>query len=251
MSPRGRILIGCSGWNYAHWREPVYHRRPASQWLQAYAGMFDTVEVNATFYRLPTESAVRGWTEQTPDGFVIAVKASRYLTHIHRLANIEEGVRRFFERIAPLANADRMGPVLWQLPETFHRDDDRLATALELLPPGRHAFEFRHPSWFCRPVEELLRRHACALVIAHHPQRPFQTSRRTADWMFVRLHYGQRGRGGNYSRAELVEWAGRIRRWAAHGDVYAYLNNDWLGTSRGEPFAVVNARLLQRLCGAR
>ena len=246
----GQIRIGCSGWNYRHWREPVYHRRPASQWLGLYAELFDTVEVNATFYRLPTESAARGWAEQAPPGFEFAVKASRYLTHIHRLKGIEEGVKRFFERIAPLERAGCLGPILWQLPENFHRDEDRLAAALRTLPPGRHAFEFRHPSWFCRPVETLLREHGCALVIADHPTRGFQTHRRTTNWMFVRLHHGHRGRGGNYSRSELEEWAGRARRWARSGDVHVYLNNDWLGTSRGEPYAVVNARALQRLIGA-
>jgi uncharacterized protein YecE (DUF72 family) len=133
---RRRLRIGCSGWNYRHWRERFYPRGlPASRWLEHYAKTFDTVEVNATFYRLPTRKAVAHWAEVTPESFVFAVKASRYLTHVKRLRGLDEGWPRLFERIEPLASAGKLGPVLWQLPETFHRDDDRLAAALGALPP--------------------------------------------------------------------------------------------------------------------
>ena len=240
----GRAWIGCSGWNYASWREPVYERRPASRWLEHYATLFDTVEVNASFYRLPRRSAVAHWVEQTPDGFLFAVKASRYLTHIKRLRDLPQGWALLAERIEPLMEAGRLGPLLWQLPATFRRDDARLAEALAALPPGRHAFEFRHPSWFCPPVERLLRRHGVALVIGDHPQRPFQTHVHTTDWTYVRLHHGHRGRRGNYSPRELDEWAARIRRWRRRGDVFVYLNNDW------EAFAVRNATTLRRELGA-
>ncbi len=240
----GRPWIGCSGWNYASWREPVYERRPASRWLEHYATLFDTVEVNASFYRLPRRSAVAHWVEQTPDGFLFAVKASRYLTHIKRLRDLAQGWALLAERIEPLMEAGRLGPLLWQLPATFRRDDARLAEALAALPPGRHAFEFRHPSWFCPPVERLLRRHGVALVIGDHPQRPFQTHVHTTDWTYVRLHHGHRGRRGNYSPRELDEWAARIRRWRRRGDVFVYLNNDW------EAFAVRNATTLRRELGA-
>ena len=240
----GRPWIGCSGWNYASWREPVYERRPASRWLEHYATLFDTVEVNASFYRLPRRSAVAHWVEQTPDGFLFAVKASRYLTHIKRLRDLAQGWALLAERIEPLMEAGRLGPLLWQLPATFRRDDARLAEALAALPPGRHAFEFRHPSWFGPPVERLLRRHGVALVIGDHPQRPFQTHIHTTDWTYVRLHHGHRGRRGNYSPRELDEWAARIRRWRRRGDVFVYLNNDW------EAFAVRNATTLRRELGA-
>jgi uncharacterized protein YecE (DUF72 family) len=238
-----RAWIGCSGWNYQSWREPVYDRRPASRWLAHYATLFDTVEVNASFYRLPTRAAVARWVEQTPDGFVFAVKVSRYLTHIRRLRGVAEGWKTLCERIEPLMEAGRLGPLLWQLPGNFARDDARLAEALAELPPGRHAFEFRHPSWFCRPVEAMLREHGVALVIGDHPQRPFQTHALTADWTFVRLHYGHRGRRGNYSPRELDEWSDRIRRWRRRGDCFVYLNNDW------EAFAVKNALTLRRELG--
>jgi uncharacterized protein YecE (DUF72 family) len=222
------VRIGCSGWNYAHWRERVYPTGlPPRRWLEHYATLFDTVEVNATFYRLPTRSAVANWVEQTPPDFLFIVKASRYLTHIKRLTDLGQGIQRFYERIEPLVRSPKMGPVLWQLPERFHRDDDRLASALEALPPGRHCFEFRHASWFVPEVERLLREHRAALVIGDSPKRPFQTQELTADWTFVRFHYGSRGRNGNYSDRELEDWANTISAWRKQVDVFAYFNNDW------------------------
>jgi uncharacterized protein YecE (DUF72 family) len=224
------VAVGCSGWNYRDWRERVYPKGMGpGRWLGHYATLFDTVEVNSTFYRLASRDAVARWAEQTPDRFVFAAKASRYLTHIKRLTEMESGVERFYERIEPLIDAGKLGPLVWQLPGNFHRDDERLATALEHLPPGRHCFEFRHPSWFADDVYELLREHGAALVIGDHPERPFQTHEHTADWTFVRLHYGRRGRRGNYSRRELEEWAERIGGWRRSVEVFVYFNNDWEG----------------------
>jgi uncharacterized protein YecE (DUF72 family) len=235
------VRIGCSGWNYAHWRERVYPKGlPARRWLEYYATLFDTVEVNTTFYRLPTRSAVAGWVEQTPKSFLFTVKASRYLTHIKRLTDMESGVARFYERIEPLVESGKLGPVLWQLPASFRRNDERLASALEHLPDGRHCFEFRHESWFDDEVYALLRKRGVALVIGDNPKRPFQTHELTADWTFVRFHYGRRGRNGNYSERELEEWRRRVAAWRARVDVYAYFNNDWEG------YAVRNALWLRR-----
>jgi uncharacterized protein YecE (DUF72 family) len=234
------VRVGCSGWNYGHWREVVYpNGLPARRWLEHYATLFDTVEVNATFYRLPTAKSVAGWVGQTPPSFLFAVKGSRYLTHIRRLRDTGRGVERFYEPLEPMIEAKKLGPVLWQLPVNFHRDDERLATFLDCLPPGRHTVEFRHEGWFAGDVYALLRERGAALTIGDHPQRPFQTRELTADWTFVRFHYG-RGRGGNYSRRQLQEWRNRIVQWRRHADVYAYFNNDWEG------FAVANARLLRR-----
>jgi uncharacterized protein YecE (DUF72 family) len=236
------VRVGCSGWNYADWRERIYPKGlPASKWLEHYATLFDTVEVNNTFYRLPRVEAVARWVEQSPPGFMFAVKASRYLTHVKRLRELGQGVERFYAHIEPLARSPKMGPVLWQLPRTFKRDDERLAGALEALPPGRHCFEFRHESWFVDETYELMRRHDAALVIGDHPQRPFQTHELTADWTFIRFHYGHRGRNGNYSDRELEEWAARIDGWRRSADVYAYFNNDWTG------FAVRNGLRLEEL----
>lgn len=235
------LRVGCSGWSYDHWRDVVYpHGLPASRRLEHYSTLFDTVEVNATFYRLPKRETVAAWADETPPGFLFAVKASRYLTHVKRLTDLGSGAERLLEAIAPLSETGKLGPLLWQLPETFARHDDRLAAALERLPPGRHAFEFRHPSWFCSEVEALLQAYGAALVIADHPERPFQTRTLTAGWTYVRFHYGSGGEG-RYAEAELREWAGAIEGWLARGDVYAYFNNDW------RAHAVANALTLRRL----
>jgi uncharacterized protein YecE (DUF72 family) len=240
------IRIGCSGWNYQHWRNGVFYppRMPPRRWLEFYAERFDTVEINMTFYRLPREAAVENWVRESPEGFLFAVKMSRYVTHIKRLRDLPPSLELFYSRIGPLAGTEKFGPVLWQLPGTFHRDDERLADALAQLPPGRHCFEFRHESWFVPEVYELLRAHGVALVIGDTPERPFQAHELTADWTFVRFHRGTRGRYSNYSRSELEEWAPRLADWAARGDVHVYFNNDWNG------YAVRNAAYLQRLLGA-
>jgi uncharacterized protein YecE (DUF72 family) len=239
---RGRSLrIGCSGWNYASWKDELYEGRPARSWLRHYAQYFDTVEVNTTFYRLPLASSVARWVAETPPDFLFAIKASRYLTHIKRLTDLRGGLARYYERIAPLVRSTKLGPVLWQLPPMFRRDDERLGAALAALPPGRHCFEFRHPSWFVEPVYELLRAHDAALVIGDRPEvKEFQAHELTTDWTFVRFHYGSRGRRGNYSESELEEWARRFEEWNRDADVFAYFNNDW------EVFAVRNALWLKR-----
>ncbi|HEX6116392.1 MAG TPA: DUF72 domain-containing protein [Solirubrobacterales bacterium] len=233
------VRIGCSGWMYDDWRGRIYPEGLARRrWLERYAEVFDTVEVNSTFYRLASRDAVADWVDRTPPGFLFSVKASRFLTHMKRLTDLGRGVERFYERIEPMVEAGRLGPVLWQLPESFRRDDDRLAGALAALPEGRHCFEFRHPSWFAPGVYSLLREHGVALVIGDHPQRPFQAHELTTDWTFVRFHYGSRGRGGNYSASELERWKRRIAAWRRRADVFAYFNNDWKG------YAVENARWL-------
>jgi uncharacterized protein YecE (DUF72 family) len=239
------IRIGCSGWNYAHWRERIYPKGlPQKRWLEHYARLFDTVELNTTFHRLPNVSAVEGWVAHTPPGFVFAVKASRYLTHIRRLTDLEGGIRRFYERIEPLRRSGKLGPVLWQLPPTFKRNDERLASALATLPDGRHCFEFREPSWYVEEIYALLRAHGAALVIPDSPKYPFRALELTADWTFVRFHHGSRGRRGNYSESELEERALWIAGWRDRGiDVYAYFNNDWEG------FAVKNGLKLKALLG--
>jgi uncharacterized protein YecE (DUF72 family) len=239
------IRLGCSGWNYADWRGVLYPPGcPQRKWLARYAEVFDTVEINNTFYRLPTVDAVRGWVQQSPPGFLFAVKSSRYLTHIKRLTDMEQGVARLLERLEPLTATPKMGPMLWQLPGNFRRDDERLAFALEHLPAGRHAFEFRHESWFADDVLAALRAHGVALVIGDHPERPWQSHELTADFSLVRLHYGHGGRRGNYSATELDEWARELMQLARRAEVFAYLNNDWEG------FAVRNAQGLQeRLSG--
>jgi uncharacterized protein YecE (DUF72 family) len=238
-----RVLIGCSGWNYKDWKGPFYPAKgcPASRWLEFYAQHFPTVEVNSTFYRLASRDAVARWITQVPEDFVFAPKISRYITHIKRLADMDQAVERFYERIEPLAESPKMGPVLWQLPENYHRSDERLQHALDNLPPGRHAFEFRHDSWFNETTYAMLRDHDVALVIGDDPERPFQTYEFTTDFTFIRMHGGKAGRFGNYSDREVGVWAERVREWRRDREVFVYYNNDW------NAYAINNARLLTKL----
>ena len=240
-----RIRIGCSGWNYAHWRNGVFYppRLASRNWLRFYVQHYDTVEINMTFYRLPKVEVVRRWVEETPDDFVFSVKISRYITHVKKLLDVQENLPILYDRIEPLLDSPKLGPLLWQLPPTFACDLDRLAGALEHLHDGlRHAFEFRHPSWFREETYTLLREHNVALVIGDRPQvNHFQTHELTADFTFVRFHGGTRGRNGNYSHAEIEEWADRLLRWSREVDVFAYYNNDWKG------YAIENASYLKRL----
>jgi len=235
-----QVRIGCSGWMYDSWRGRLYPEgEPKRRWLELYAEHFDTVEVNSTFYRLARREAVAGWVERTSPGFLFAVKASRYLTHIKRLSGIEEGIKRFYEPLEPMISAGRLGPVLWQLRENFHRDDERLHGWLERLPDGMHTIEFRHESWFVAPVLDALRARGVALTIGDHPSRSFQSYECTAPWRFVRFHFGARGRAGNYSRTELHEWAERLALWRRQTDLYIYFNNDW------NSYAPANAKVLR------
>lgn len=183
---------------------------------------------------------MRRWIDATPEHFRFTVKASRYLTHVRRLTDLDRGIKRFYEPLAPLIERGRLGPVLWQLPENFERDDQRLARWLEALPSGLHTIEFRNASWFATPVLELLRAHGVALTLGDHPQRRFRSHDATTSWRFIRFHYGSHGAEGNYSATELDTWAQRIAGWRADGPVWAYFNNDWRG------FAPSNALALHK-----
>jgi uncharacterized protein YecE (DUF72 family) len=239
------VHVGCSGWVYPHWRERFYPKGvPQRRWLAHYADHFDTVEINNTFYRLPKQTAVEGWVEQSPSEFTFAVKVSRYMTHVKRLTMVETGLKRFYEPLEPLVSSGKLGPLLWQFPENFHRDLDRLSGALEALPAGRHAFEFRHDSWFSEEVYALLRGHGAALVIGDESSRWVKTPHvRTTDWTYVRFHHGAHGRRGNYSASEIDSWGRRISQWRRDTEVFAYFNNDWEG------YAVRNAKLLKKQLG--
>ena len=223
----------------------VSRARAQRRWLELYAEQFDTVEVNSTFYRLARREAVAGWVAQTPPGFLFAVKASRYLTHVKRLVGIEEGIKRFYEPLEPLISAGRLGPVLWQLPENFHRDDERLHGWLALLPEGLHTIEFRHASWFVPEVIDALRAHGVALTIGDHPARPFQTHAATRRLALrplpPRLPRAERQLLG--ARRSQSGPSGSTR-WRRRHAVYAYFNND------GSGFAPANARALLRRLGS-
>jgi uncharacterized protein YecE (DUF72 family) len=235
------VRIGCSGWVYKDWRGAFYPEKlPQRLWLEHYASVFDTVEINNTFYRLPTEAAVRGWAEHTPEGFEFAIKGSRYTTHIKRLLEFEKYSSRFFTALEPMKEAGKACVILWQLPPNFQQDLERLSRALEVLDHrgGRHCFEFRHESWFRPDTYSLLREHDVALVIGDDPRFPFVERKLTASWTYIRFHRGAHGIRGKYAPGELDTWRRRIAAWRKNNAVYAYFNNDWEG------FAPDNARQL-------
>jgi uncharacterized protein YecE (DUF72 family) len=220
------VRIGCSGWTYKDWTGPFYPPGTRDrERLEYYATRFDTAEINASFYRLPSEATVAGWARRAPPGFVFAWKVSRYITHNKKLKDCADSVELVFGRMAPLG--DRYGPALIQLPPQLRRNDQRLADFLALLPPGRrHTVEFRHPSWYDPAVFAILSDHDAALCISDHHSAPSPWAV-TASWVYVRGH-GPGGRyHGRYPPEELAAWERRIAGWRAEGrDVYAYFDND-------------------------
>ncbi|MST32432.1 DUF72 domain-containing protein [Acidimicrobiaceae bacterium USS-CC1] len=227
------VLVGTSGWHYAHWRDRFYpHGCPSGRWLEWYATRYPTVEINATFYRLTAEATLRSWRDTVPDGFVFAVKASRYLTHVRRLKDPREPVELFLERTAALG--DRRGPILLQLPPDLHAEPDRLEETLRCFGPSvRVAVEVRHPSWDRQDVRELLSAHGAALCLADR-RGHLAPEWRTADWGYVRFHAGRASPWPHYGRQALTTWAGEVARWWPEGDVYAYFNNDQEAVAPGD-----------------
>lgn len=224
----GRIRVGTSGWAYPHWRGPFYPADTRSgQELPRYCEWFDSVEVNLSFYRLPLPQLIAAWHDTTPPDFVFAMKAGRYITHRLKLRDAAEGLVNYIRRAVLLRT--KLGPILFQLPPALGCDLDVLEGFLDLLPrPLRFAFEFRHPSWFCDGVYELLARHWCALTIADTPDYPIAFEV-TAEFVYVRLHGHTALYQSAYSEGELEQWAARAREWSATGrDVYVYFDNDFL-----------------------
>jgi uncharacterized protein YecE (DUF72 family) len=220
------VWIGTSGWQYRDWRGRFYPADLAVRgWLEAYAGAFATVESNNAFYRLPERHTFEDWAARTPDDFVMAVKVSRFLTHVKRLAEPDEPVERFVERTAGLGR--KLGPVLLQLPPQLHADPDRLRAALDAFPARiRVAVEFRHPSWFTDEIRSLLEGHGAALCLADRRGRRTPIWR-TTDWTYVRFHEGRSRPKPCFGRTALAAWTRRLAAsWAPDEDVYAYFNND-------------------------
>jgi uncharacterized protein YecE (DUF72 family) len=225
------ILIGTSGWQYAHWRERFYPPGvPQSRWLEYYAEAFPTVEVNNAFYRLPERTTFAAWRERTPADFVVAVKVSRYLTHIKRLREPQEPVARFVERATALGS--KLGPVLLQLPPTMRADPDALDAALSCFPARmRVAVEPRHPSWWTDRVREVLTARGAALCWADRHSRPVTPLWRTADFGYLRMHEGRAQPRPRYGRSALDTWVRRIASTYGSGDVFVYFNNDGRGAA--------------------
>ena len=223
---------------YRHWREVFYPAKlPQSKWLGFYTRHFSTVELNNSFYRLPTEKAFSSWRETSPAGFVYAVKVSRFITHIKRLKDVDEPVETFLSRARLLE--EKLGPLLYQLPPNMHRDDQRLDAFLSLLPRGlHHVVEFRHGSWLNDTVFAMLRKHNVGLCVFDMPDLSCPLLA-TADFAYIRFHGATGLYRSRYSDEELEDWARRISGLAGGLEaVYIYFNND------AEGYAIENARTL-------
>ena len=223
MARATTFRVGCSGWQYKHWKGDFYPvELPQRKWLDYYTRHFDTVEVNNSFYRLPSEGVFDTWRSRTPAAFVFAVKASRFLTHMKKLKDPEEPIERLFSRALELRG--KLGPVLYQLPRQMQKNVERLAGFLALLPPRiKHAIEFRDPSWYDDEVVRLLRRHHVALCL-HDMAGSAAPRLVTSRFIYVRFH-GATGRyDGAYAAPVLEEWAD----WLASTGrpAFVYFNND-------------------------
>jgi uncharacterized protein YecE (DUF72 family) len=220
------VRIGTSGWQYADWRGPFYPEKlPQRAWLESYAERFATVESNNAFYRLPERATFEAWADRTPADFVMAVKVSRYLTHVKRLQGPAEPVARFLSRARGLG--PKLGPALLQLPPQLRCDRELLARTLDRFPPdARVAVEFRHESWFTDDIRRLLTDHGAALCLADR-RGVLGPVWRTADWTYLRFHVGRARPRPSYGDAALDGWAARLAaQWSADEDVFVYFNND-------------------------
>jgi uncharacterized protein YecE (DUF72 family) len=238
---KGKIYIGTSGWHYKHWKGKFY---PADlkedKQLQYYTAHFQTVEINNSFYRLPSISAFRSWKKQTPSGFIFAVKASRFITHMKKLKLDKAGLRIFFTRLAHLGN--KTGPILFQLPPRWKVNSERFAEFLKQLSPKyRYAFEFRNETWYNEEIYSLLEKYNYAFCI-YELERHISPMQVTADFIYIRLHGPGNKYQGSYSKLVLKKWATMCKKWIAQGkDIYIYFDNDQ------EAYAAFNASTLQKL----
>ncbi|WP_018479179.1 DUF72 domain-containing protein [Pontibacter roseus] len=235
------IYIGTSGWHYKHWMGTFYPEglKP-KDFTSHYLRFFRTVEINNSFYKLPSRDTFANWRTSVPDDFVFAVKGSRFITHMKKLKDPQESIQRFLENVNALE--EKLGPILFQLPPGWAVNEERLAAFLAVLPPYyRYTFEFRHPSWYTPGVLELLRRYNAAFCIyeLEYHLSPLEV---TADFVYVRLHGPETRYAGSYSEEALQHWAVQCLGWQQQGlDVYVYFDNDQLG------YAAFNARRLQEL----
>ncbi|MHC2993277.1 hypothetical protein OB13_17450 [Pontibacter sp. HJ8] len=236
-----KIYIGTSGWHYRHWVGTFYPPDLKSKdFTNYYLQYFRTVEINNSFYKLPSAETFANWRASVPDDFVYAVKGSRFITHMKKLKYPQESIQRFFENVNALE--EKLGPILFQLPPGWSVKEERLAAFLAVLPPYyRYTFEFRHPSWYTPAILDLLRRYNAAFCIyeLEYHMSPLEV---TADFVYVRLHGPETKYAGSYSEEALNNWADKCLEWQQQRlDVYVYFDNDQLG------YAAFNAKRLQEL----
>lgn len=221
-----QLFLGTSGWNYKAWKDAFYAGVPQKRWLAHYAERFNSVEVNATFYRQLQEKTYRKWLESTPEGFCFAIKGSRYVTHVKRLKEPQESVQKQRANIAPLQ--EKAAAVLWQLPGTMEYSTERLKGLLQALdawPEVRHALEMRHASWFNPEAAQLLERHNTAVCLSDAPSWP-RWDAVTADMVYVRLHGNRELYHSEYTQDELHSWAEAVQGWLGEGlTVHIYFDN--------------------------
>jgi uncharacterized protein YecE (DUF72 family) len=285
---RGRVYVGTSGYDYPGWRGDFYPASgvPRREWLRYAAQFFNSVELNGTFYSLKSPETFARWASLVPPGFVLAVKGSRFITHNLKLRGAEGALANFYAS-GVLALGERTGPFLWQLPDSYKFEADRLHAFIDLLPgdseaaarlarghdhrlkrgaltepPGarvayRHCFEVRHPSYFAPAFFELLRDRGCGYVIADTAGRWGYAEEVTAPFVYVRLHGSQQLYASGYTARELEDWADRVVAWArppAARDVYVYFDNDARGHAPHDArglFERVGARLGTRALPGR
>jgi uncharacterized protein YecE (DUF72 family) len=236
----GHIRVGTSGWSYASWRGDFYPRGLAQRLELPYlAERLTSVEVNGSFYALQRPSTYRRWRDLTPDDFVLAVKGSRFVTHLKRLRDVEQGLARFFgsglEELGP-----KLGPVLWQLPASLPYDPALMDDFLSLLPASaRHVLEFRHRSFCVDEAFEQLRRHRVGCVVSDSPGRWPMAEVTTSDVVYVRLHGHTELYASGYAPRSLDRWADKCRQWAERADVYVYFDNDARGRAPHDAVALI------------
>ena len=241
------VYIGTSGYNYDHWRDGVFYPEGLAQnrYLEFYCTRFNSVELNVTFYRLPSIKAFEGWSRKTPDDFTFVVKGNRFITHIKRLKDVREPLKNFAENLMPLRKKTTC--ILWQFAPSFKADAERLKNfirdleILKLTKSLRHAFEFRNESWFAENIYDILKDNNFCLCIADLPDAP-HVEVLTADFIYLRFHGSKARYSSNYSNKELKEAAGKINIWlGSRRAIYAFFNNDAYG------YAPKNALFFQGL----
>jgi len=224
----GKLYVGCSGFSYNHWKDGVFYPKGLARrkWLEYYAERFGTVEMNVTFYRLPKEEIFRSWRDRTPEGFVFAFKGSRYITHVREFKGISGSAEKFMDCVSVVG--DKLGPILWQTKPSHRKDVGSLESFIEVIsdwPGTKHAFEFRHESWFDDEVCEVVAE-AGMTVVRGDLKRELPDPPDDFSFIYVRKHGPQRYRG-SYTAEQLRADARNIGKWLnAPKDVYVYFNND-------------------------
>ena len=240
---KGQIYVGTSGFSYPHWRGKFYPEKlPTKSWLSFYSEHFFTVELNSPFYRLPERKTFVGWRKKTPKPFIFSVKMNRFVTHVKRLEDVKEPIDRFFDAVEGLA--EKLGPILFQLPPKFNLDLQLLEKLFTFLPSNkRYTFEFRHESWFNKETYRILEKQGAALCYSSTPRYPtfFLDS---TPFIYARFHGKEKLYSSCYSLEELKEWAEKFQKFLEEGkDVYVYFDNDVEG------YAIQNARELLEFLG--